>query len=102
MLCFDLFHVFRGQACCAESDPGLSLDRVQNRAGAMPKYAVMDNIDTPRWQGHEEVLHGALHALFGLVNVFCDVVCIVAGVYAKADPWRRYLGCLQSTIVLVV
>lgn len=32
----------------------------------MLKYAVMDNVETPRWQGHEEVLHGALHALFDL------------------------------------
>ena len=29
----------------------------------MLKYAVMDNIENPRWQGHEEVHLGVLHAL---------------------------------------
>ena len=29
----------------------------------MLKYAVMDNIETPRWQGHDEVLLGVLLAL---------------------------------------
>ena len=52
----------------------------------MPKYAVMDNIETSKWQGHEEVLFGALQALFKLVKTSCRNVYNVAGVYAKAHP----------------
>ena len=46
--------------------------------GSMLKYAVMDNIETPRWEGHEEVPHGALHALFGALSrslQCCSCLC---------------------------